>query len=359
MKIESVEFVENNKISSYKVKISGKDTLLISFNGSTRHENIGDCLLLLILFQAMKEKSEISLPSETPVSPVLLKNVYKLQEIFSRWFPDLNIVSIYCNTKEEGKANKNVMAFFSGGVDSFYTFLKNKNEITDLLLCIGLDIQLFEKDKAKESIRFFEKISKKYNQTLVVATTNIRELFTDFDVSIQTGAVLSGLALMTGNRKILVPATNSVEDLIPLGTHPLSDQLFSNGISEIEHHGAITRSEKIEYIAQYQYVLDSLRVCNSSDEFNCGKCEKCLRTMFALGVLDKTSVTLPSIFDNLHEIKKLKLYGNAQFIEWKVNLKFAQKHHQKILIKQAKRIVRNYEIRLWLKEGKRLLLRRK
>jgi hypothetical protein len=61
----------------------------------------------------------------------------------------------------------------------------------------------------------------------------------------------------------------------------------------IEHQGvALSRLAKTKLIADWDIGLQSIRVCTSNPEemVNCGKCEKCIRTMtalVALGVLDK------------------------------------------------------------------------
>jgi len=55
----------------------------------------------------------------------------------------------------------------------------------------------------------------------------------------------------------------------------------------------LSRMEKIKLVADWDVALQNLRVClaNVKDRLNCGKCEKCVRTMTALvaiGALDKT-----------------------------------------------------------------------
>jgi len=359
MKIESVSYYDKADGScSFEITIVDKPLMFIGFNQPINKNIIGDCLLLLILFQSMEEKSAIEIPKEYPVSKLLLSNAIKLQDVFSRWYPKLSVVAIEATSKDPEPSNDKVSSFFSGGADSFYTFLKNKNEISDLLLCIGLDIQLWEEEKIKEAKLFYQTLAKNYDKNLLIVTTNIRQIFPKFDYLVQTGAVLSGLTLMFAGQRILVPATFNINELIPLGTHPLTDQYFSNGTTRVEHHDAINRSEKMTYLAKFPDALDSVRVCNSSSEFNCGTCEKCLRTMFALGILGVTSKSMPSIFDSIPLLKKLNVYKEVNYIEWRDNMNFSLQYNCPELQKQAKRIVRNYEIRLWLKEAKRLLFKR-
>jgi len=55
----------------------------------------------------------------------------------------------------------------------------------------------------------------------------------------------------------------------------------------------MSRLEKIKIVSQWDVAFQNFRVClaNVPDRLNCGKCEKCVRTMTeltALGVLHKT-----------------------------------------------------------------------
>src|SRR5262249_976947 len=78
------------------------------------------------------------------------------------------------------------------------------------------------------------------------------------------------------------------------GCHPGLDPLWSTETLEFVHAGAEARkSDKIPVIAASPLALRVLRVCweNRNGAYNCGRCEKSLRTMVLLdlhGVLDKT-----------------------------------------------------------------------
>ena len=60
---------------------------------------------------------------------------------------------------------------------------------------------------------------------------------------------------------------------------------------------ALSRLDKTKLVGGWDVALKHLRVCNekesySQGNYNCGKCEKCVRTMttlLSLGILDKTS----------------------------------------------------------------------
>jgi hypothetical protein len=90
-----------------------------------------------------------------------------------------------------------------------------------------------------------------------------------------------------------------LQNLGPYGTHPLLDPLYSSSDLRIRHDGIeLSRLEKTRLIAGWDVALQNLRVCNQyrqyrSGRLNCGRCEKCVRTMLgllAVGALDKTNV---------------------------------------------------------------------
>ncbi|HET9796307.1 MAG TPA: hypothetical protein VFS34_17835 [Thermoanaerobaculia bacterium] len=113
----------------------------------------------------------------------------------------------------------------------------------------------------------------------------------------EQGALLAALAHLAAARvgSAAIAATFHASSLPRWGTHPLLDPLYSSSGVEIRHEGYhATRPEKIEAIADWDLARRHLLVCFegplADGELNCGRCEKCLRTMTALealGVLDE------------------------------------------------------------------------
>jgi hypothetical protein len=87
---------------------------------------------------------------------------------------------------------------------------------------------------------------------------------------------------------VSIGATYDLENLGPWGSHPLLDCNFSSHELRVRHDGLrLSRLEKTRLLAGWDVALHHMRVCNKSDAYkadqlNCGKCEKCLRTMLAL-----------------------------------------------------------------------------
>jgi hypothetical protein len=132
---------------------------------------------------------------------------------------------------------------------------------------------------------------------LIEVETNLRA-FSDAYVGWSEeydGSALASVALLLSAElgKVYIPASFSEAFLMPWGTHPHLDPLWSTETTEIVHDGNESgRPQKVARIAQSEAALRWLRVCweNRDHAYNCGRCEKCLRTMVNLriaGVLDR------------------------------------------------------------------------
>lgn len=103
-------------------------------------------------------------------------------------------------------------------------------------------------------------------------------------------------------RRVEGACTRSGRDLFPWGSHPLLDPLWSTEATRFIHHGAETaRVEKAGVVARSEVAMRRLRVCweNRDSAYNCGVCEKCLRTMINLQAHGRLTEceTLPSELD--------------------------------------------------------------
>src|SRR5690606_26336313 len=77
-------------------------------------------------------------------------------------------------------------------------------------------------------------------------------------------------------------------DDIPWGSHPDLDKHWSSESLEFVHDGCdLGRIEKVRFISQSDVAMETLRVCfrTPTDALNCGRCEKCLRTMINLRIV--------------------------------------------------------------------------
>jgi len=254
-------------------------------------------LLAAGMLPAMKVNQPLNIPG--PVSPKLLASAQTLQEMFIKWFQGFRKITIQSDpgiADEAGRAS-DVGAFFSGGVDSFYTYLKHQDDITKLILIHGFDMKL-EKTALRAKVSGeIRRIAEELGKPLIEIETNVREFSDQYTVFQEHygGSLLAsiGLLLSPQFRKIYIPATDPYDHLFLENTHPLLDPLWSTENLIFVHDGCEAgRVEKIERVIESDVALKYLRVCywNHDDAYNCCRCEKCLRTMIslqALGVLDR------------------------------------------------------------------------
>lgn len=110
------------------------------------------------------------------------------------------------------------------------------------------------------------------------------------------GAVLAavGHAFASRFNSLYIASSFDLPNLVPCGSHPLLDPMFSSYELQFRHRDVeLSRLEKIRIVSEWDAAFQNFRVClaNVPDQLNCGKCEKCVRTMLGLeapGVLDKT-----------------------------------------------------------------------
>ncbi|HEX6709951.1 MAG TPA: hypothetical protein VF068_06430 [Rubrobacter sp.] len=300
-------------------------TLRLALNGHeirtwfTCRQGIGsasDSLAALTLLPAMRAGSPLELPE--PVSPQLLSAMPRIQDIYHAWDRDrFERVPVRAGTRREQKTPApGVGCLFSGGLDSFYTLLKHRQEVTHLIFADGYDIPLRDTARRERAVSVARKVADELGKTLIEVHTDLPLFTRDVGVMWQTyhGAALAAAALLFQDRlgRVLIPASFSYADLFPWGSHPILDPLWSTEQTTIEHSGCeATRVEKVGYVSAYPVAMRNLRVCSEHRaDYNCGHCEKCFRTMLnlrAAGASDRCE-TLPGELDP-ETIANLSLEG--------------------------------------------------
>lgn len=276
-----------------------------------------ESLMAVQLLPSMLHGKDLALPSNS-LDPLFLNSLMDIQYIFHHWNPDYKIIRIEAPKKSLEKPverKKRSATFFSGGVDSFYTFLKHREEITDLIFAHGLDISLEDVELREKTVKALKKVADHFQVNLIEVETNIRPLITPYGewgcFSHGVALVSIGLLLQKHFSTIYIPGSYTYQELFPWGTHPLLDHLWSTTTLKFIHDGCeASRNEKVALLSKYDIVLKSLRVCwlNPDSAYNCCKCPKCIRVMISLemnNVLDKCT-TFDQKLD-LKAVRKLKL----------------------------------------------------
>jgi hypothetical protein len=283
---------------------------VVYFESSASVGRERDFLLPLTLLPAMITDSRLKVPGK--VSPRLLATLPKLQDVLHLWGTrnwGARVQRIPIEAEAKGSSvqpTSGIACFFSGGVDSFYTLLKNRDRVTHLIFVHGFDITLANRSLRARASYAAREVAKKLGKELIEVETNLRS-FSDSLVNWDHyhGSALASVGLLFQHRfhEVLIPSSATYAELYPLGSHPLLDPLWSTDLTRFEHDGCeATRVDKSAYISNSETAMRWLRVCwvNPSSAYNCGRCEKCRWTMMnlqAAGALGRCR-TLPRTLDS-------------------------------------------------------------
>ena len=429
----------------------------------------GDPFLVSALLPAMVRGEALEIDPGLPVSPKLLGNISRLQEIHHSWNPALEVVPIRAMTAPASTLHAGAMSFFSGGVDSEFTFLKRKDEISHLVFIQGFDFYTHDGDVASFSVedisnlaqladmvlkprkaaaafvkeglsgptldalsRFtatglapsalegplaadleriingtsmydesrFSRVSLRpetrarlmetatgesparlnrllledifpleiarrdssayrtsvarnaafassSGKTLIPVATNHYPFGYRYNLSrnLTQGSALAAIALLLGFARAFIPAAYSYSQLIPLGSHPLTDPLWSTEGVSIVHEGAEARRvEKVVRIAGDAPALANLRVCFNDMNINCGHCAKCVRTLVPLRLLGASPVPFPP-GPTASEIRKARITTEIEKIFFMENIELAMRTDKQDLRSALRAALRRYERR--------------
>lgn len=325
---------------------------------------LGDPFLIAGLVGAMERGESICVAPDIPVSSRLIQNLGRFQEIYARWYPHLRTVAIDAPRRLAPRGRTgNVGCFNSGGVDSLYSVLRRRDEITHFVLCQGLDISLKEGARWERTVERVGTVAQALEKRLLLVETNVKQLTASRTDN--HAAILISTASLLGLDTIIVPSSLEESELgIAWGSHPSTDPLLGSDWTTVDYDETAARTRKLAYIAESKVGLDQLRVCNVQTEYNCGTCEKCLRTMATLEVLGASSAALPRF--RPRALRAVKLWSQPQHGFWQSIHGLARERGRKDVAGEVQRLLRDYRRREWLRSfdarylgGKLLRLKRR
>ncbi len=316
---------------------------------------VGDAFVMAALIPAMKRKETVFIDKSVPVSRQLLGNLAQYQEVYRHWYPGLEEVLIEAEYPIEHKeAGQQSACFFSGGVDSIYTVSKTLEQLDYLILCRGLDIPINEQKRWEKTLELVKKFADNVGLKLITITTNVKDQLLCRDVD-NHGAILISNGIGLEFEKLFVPGSHAWDELFPCGSHPVTDPILGNGRTQVVHQGNVFRTEKTEEIIRFKHGIEDLRVCNVHADYNCGKCEKCLRTMVCLELLDQKIPSLPAL-TNVEVLKTVRLEAQNQLVFWQDNHRLAVKTKNAYIADAIAQVLKRYQKRELLKEFDRVFL---
>lgn len=159
-----------------------------------------DPFLAAALLPAMVRGEALEIDLDLPVSSALLENTHTLQQIFHCWNPVLKVVPIAGSTAPARPLNSGALTFFSGGVDSTYTFLKRVEVISHAVFIHGFEFDADDRAKWDVPLRRNAAFVEAFGKTLIPIQTNLYPFGYRYNLSrnLTQGSWLGAIAMLLG-----------------------------------------------------------------------------------------------------------------------------------------------------------------
>ncbi len=245
---------------------------------------------------------------EAKIDPALLDGLRVIMRLLRGWYgrygtdyPLPQIESGIMAAPEPVTVPPNAAFLMSGGIDSLATLRSNRlafplshpRAFHTAVIIKGLQPEV--DDIFDKLVASLQPLAAEAGVTLMPVRSNIRYIYDSwpFWADEFEGAVFSAIihAFAPYISALTIGTTYDEPYLHPHGSHPLVDHHYSTSDMTIIHDDiTLSRLEKTVMLADWELALHNMRVCNfpdNGDVLNCGRCEKCVRTMLALTTLSK------------------------------------------------------------------------
>ncbi|MEO8577034.1 MAG: hypothetical protein ABI556_10050 [Gemmatimonadales bacterium] len=282
---------------------------------------------LLALFPIAQWRGEKRILVEGSICCRLRDGLSAASELFAIWHPHCRPIEMEPTAgfaPTVPRTSRRAASFMSGGIDALSMLRSNQLDyapshpasIRDCLLLHGVHVHdhdangisadwLARFDAYRERMEIFARDA---GVTLIPVYTNIRTLYpTPSSWSgIGYGAGLISIAHCFSSRidRIKIASVGIGMRAMAHGSQPWLDHHFSTDAVSVDHEqAAMTRFEKTRVVSDWPEAMSILRPCFGSavaeGAINCGRCEKCVRTMLALVALKKLDRAPTFPFDNV------------------------------------------------------------
>ena len=285
-----------------------------------------DAFIIAILPYAMQNKMDII--SKIPISERLYYQIEKyyipILSKYQKSFFNIKLVTNLDNTNYNvGNA---VGTGCSCGVDSFYSILSHIDTVSEdfkLTHLVSMNVGSFGPYGGDVSRKWFfeelenaNKVANDLNIPLITIDSNLMEFYEQnhaYSGTVRMMGAILGLQKLFSKYYIssgfdlkdfdITAEDNDDYDLFNTMVGSNESTLFYSSAQEV------TRYERTQYITRFPVTYNTLTVCSFGNE-NCGKCEKCLRTIGTLYVQEELD-KYQNIF-KLEDFYKHKLYYLAK-----------------------------------------------
>ena len=292
--IRDVRLVARDGCFELSASVDG-DMLRFRFPRGAPLEARAEAFVGPALFEAMVRNVPLVIDDPAPLSRALHTRLNDIQRVFATWNGELAVVPIEARRLDEPPGTDEVLACFSGGIDSAYTYGTHRDRVTQLLLIEGFAAGRGGERDWEGNVAARARFAGEEGRQLIAVGSNVRGWLAKRELSLLLthGAILCSIAATLRPSRFLVPASYTADELAPWGSHPLVDPLWSTPATEVIHHGFTeARVEKTRALCADQRPLDQLQVCWFAGSMNCGECGKCMRTALTLHLLGVRSANL-------------------------------------------------------------------
>jgi len=315
-----------------------------------------------LLYPAMVHNQDLYI--EADISPLLLHNLNNdIQILLKIINPHLNQIKVVAGSSQPQEFNQNVkrhvITGFSGGVDSTATYLKynNPNSLSSLKLsALSIyDVGAIGKTSSSPSFEHLQKhfdqlkrfcderellafgVSSNMNQVYQSTKKKItnRAFFPKYVSLVNIAATLA----MQKRVKLYLPSgcigysemeLNHVDDTTERSEPILAPLLSTERFMCQPGAAGLTRFEKLKYIFETD-PKSRLNVCvmkaskRNDDFLNCGRCWKCIHTIYDIEAIGKLT-EIGTIFDlNEYKNNKDKLFNSIP-PDYKISFEYMAKN---------------------------------
>ena len=225
----------------------------------------------------------------TAACPIWVGNLAPLTAAFrDLWYPAAPAPHVAAGSGAPPAAAGTALCF-SGGVDAFHALLAGGRRVDTLIYVAGYDVRLRDTARLAAVERLLRDVATAHGARAVVVRTNLRRhpLVRATPWLREFGAALAavGHVLTPTVGRLLIASDGLGFEHPDVGARPGTDPLLGSASLAVEHVAPdVTRLEKLQAISGDPLVQRHLRVCwaNVAGRTNCGRCEKCVRTMLCL-----------------------------------------------------------------------------
>lgn len=306
----------------------------------------------------------------------LEKGLKALNEVYSRWFPNVQRVSMEPSEGFVARSpppERHLASMLSGGVDGLASLRRNRldyplghpNSIRACITLFGIGTyDVTEEGPSDDRLRTFESLLERLGKLageehfdLLPVRTNVRRIAPDYrawtKVGFGAGHIAAAQLFQGSFDRVLFSSDGDGPDPPPGAMHPLTNFGYSTGALTVQSdQDEMRRSEKVALLADWEAGRRWMQPCHHIEipgegKINCGSCEKCVRTMLVLiglGRLDEVDA-FRGMDVSPEKIRRIPIHNRRKLNHLLDSLPLLEEAGRDDLVKAIRRRARKYRFR--------------